>query len=116
MRDLALQAAGVLAILVAVAHSVTAELRLFANARIEPQRVRRVLRMVCQASAVDWIGIGLLLIAAPSLGSQVARQWVIAVAVVVYGYAAVGNAVATRGRHVGWCLMSGVIALALVGL
>jgi hypothetical protein len=116
MRDLALQAAGVLAILVAVAHGVTAELRLFANARIEPQRVRRVLRMVCQASTVDWIGIGLLLIAAPSLGSQVARQWVIGVAVVVYGYAAVGNAVATRGRHVGWCLMSGVIALALVGL
>jgi hypothetical protein len=116
MRDLALQAAGVLAILVAVAHGVTAELRLFAIARIEPQRVRKVLRMVCQASTVDWIGIGLLLIAAPSLGSQVARQWVIAVAVVVYGYAAVGNAVATRGRHVGWCLMSGVIALALVGL
>ena len=116
MRDLALQAAGVLAILVAVAHGATAELRLFANARIEPQRVRRVLRMVCQASTVDWIGIGLLLIAAPSLDSQVARQWVIAVAVVVYGYAAVGNAVATRGRHVGWCLMSGVIALALVGL
>jgi len=115
MRDLALQAAGVLAILVAVAHGATAELRLFANARIEPQRVRRVLRMVCQASTVDWIGIGLLLIAAPSLDSQVARQWVIAVAVVVYGYAAVGNAVATRGRHVGWCLMSGVIALALVG-
>ena len=115
MRDLALQAAGVLAILVAVAHGATAELRLFANARIEPLRVRRVLRMVCQASTVDWIGIGLLLIAAPSLDSQVARQWVIAVAVVVYGYAAVGNAVATRGRHVGWCLMSGVIALALVG-
>jgi len=116
LRDLALQAAGVLAILVAVAHGATAELRLFTNARIEPQRVRRVLRMVCQASTVDWIGIGLLLIAAPSLDSQVARQWVIAVAVVVYGYAAVGNAVATRGRHVGWCLMSGVIALALVGL
>jgi len=106
----------VLAILVAVAHGATAELRLFANARIEPQRVRRVLRMVCQASTVDWIGIGLLLIAAPSLDSHVARQWVIAVAVVVYGYAAVGNAVATRGRHVGWCLMSGIIALALVGL
>ena len=116
MRDLALQAAGVLAILVAIAHGAIGELRVFAKARIEPQRVRRVLRMVCQASTVDWIGIGLLLIAAPSLDSQVARQWVIAVAVVVYGYAAVGNAVATRGRHVGWCLMSGVIALALVGL
>jgi hypothetical protein len=72
--------------------------------------------MVWQASTVDWIGIGLLLIAVPALGSEAARQWIIAVAVVVYGYAAIGNAVATRGRHVGWCLMIGVIALALLGL
>jgi hypothetical protein len=57
-----------------------------------------------------------LLIAAPSFGSQTARQWIVTVAVVVYGYAAVGNAVFTRGRHFGWCLMSGVIALALMGL
>jgi phosphoglycerate dehydrogenase-like enzyme len=34
----------------------------------------------------------------------------------VYGYGAVGNAVATRGRHVGWWLMGCVIALALAGL
>ncbi len=72
--------------------------------------------MVWQASTVDWIGIGLLLIAVPALGSLAARHWVIAVAVVVYGYAAVGNAVASRGRHVGWCLMGGVVALALLGL
>jgi hypothetical protein len=38
------------------------------------------------------------------------------VAVVVYAYAAVGNAVATRARHVGWILMSCVVALALTGL
>jgi len=38
------------------------------------------------------------------------------VAVVVYGYGAIGNAVASRGRHVGWCLMGCVIALALAGL
>jgi len=74
------------------------------------------LRGVWQASTVDWIGMGVLLIAAPALGSQAARQWVIAVAVVVYGYAAVGNAVVTRGRHWGWCLMIGVVALALMGL
>ena len=116
MRDLALQVAGVLAILVAIAHGAVGELRVFAKARIEPQWTRNLLRGVWQASTIDWIGIGILLIAAPSLGSQVARQWVIAVAVVVYGYAAVGNAVATRGRHVGWCLMSGVIVLALMGL
>src|SRR6516225_99786 len=63
-------------------------------------RTRELLRMVWQASTVDWIGIGLLLIAVPALGSEAARQWIIAVAVVVYGYAAIGNAVATRGRHV----------------
>jgi hypothetical protein len=116
MRDLALQAAGALAVLVAIAHGAIAELQVFARARIEPQRTRELLRMVWQASTVDWIGIGFLLIAGPALGSEAARQWVIAVAVVVYGYAAVANAVATRGRHVGWCLMVGVVALALMGL
>jgi uncharacterized membrane protein YgcG len=116
MRDLALQAAGALAILVAVIHGAIAELRIFTTARIEPRGTRRLLRMVWQASTIDWIAIGVLLIAAPWLGSQVARQWVVAVAVVVYAYAAVGNAVATRARHVGWVLMSCVVALALTGL
>jgi hypothetical protein len=116
MRDLSLQAAGVLAIAVAIAHGSIAELRVFANAHIEPRRTRNLLRMVWQASTVDWIGIGVLLIAAPALGSQTARQWIIAVAVAVYTYAAVGNAVATRGRHVGWMLMAVVVALALLGL
>jgi hypothetical protein len=41
--------------------------------------------------------IGILLIAAPAFGSDSARQ-------VVHGYAGLGNAVATRGRHVGWCV------------
>jgi hypothetical protein len=116
MRDLAVQAAGVLAILVAIGHGAIAELRVFPRARIEPQWARNLLRGVWQTSTVDWIGIGLLLIAAPSFGSQVARQWVVAVAVVIYGFAAVGNALVTRGRHVGWCLMLGAVALALIGL
>jgi uncharacterized membrane protein HdeD (DUF308 family) len=115
MQDLALQAAGVLAILVSIVHGVIAELRVFPTARVEPGWTRTLLRMVWQASTVDWIAVGVLLIAAPSLGSP-ARYWIVGVALVVYGYAAVGNAVATRGRHVGWLLMAGVLALALVGL
>jgi hypothetical protein len=115
MRDMALQAAGALAILIAIGHGAVAELGVFANSRIEPRRTQTLLRMVWQASTVSWIGIGILLMAAPALGSEVARRWIIAVAVVVYGYGAVGNAVATRGRHVGWWLMGCVIALALVG-
>jgi hypothetical protein len=116
MRDLALQAAGVLAILVAVAHGAIAELHVFARACIEPQGTRRLLRLIWQASTVDWIGLGILLIAAPGLGSELARDWVVAIAVVVYGYAALGNALATRARHPGWLLMVCVVALALAGL
>jgi len=114
MRDLALQAAGALAILVAIAHGAIAELHVFARAQIEPRGTRRLLRMVWQASTIDWIGVGVLLIAAPVLGA--ARPWIVAVAVVVYGYGAVGNAIVTRGRHVGWFLMACAVALALLGL
>jgi hypothetical protein len=116
MKDLALQAAGALAILVALVHGAIAELQVFAKAGIEPPRVRTLLRMVWQASTIAWIAIGVLLIAAPTFGSESARRWIVAVAVLAYGYAAVGNAVVSRGRHIGWMLMSLVVVLLLVGL
>ncbi len=116
MRNLALQAAGVLAILIAIAHGAITEKLVFAKADIAPQRTRRLLRLMCQASTVDWISIGVLLIVAPWFDSQLARQWVIAVAVIVYGYAAVGNALTTRRPHAGWIGMSCAVALALAGL
>jgi len=116
MRDLALQAAGMLAIVVALIHGAIAELHIFARAEIKPRQTRRLLRLIWQASTVDWIAIGILLIAAPWLGSTIARHAVIAVAVAVYGYAAVGNALAARGPHPGWILMLCVIALALAGI
>jgi hypothetical protein len=45
IQDLALQAAGVVAIVVAIAHGAIAELRVFAKARIEPPRTRKLLRL-----------------------------------------------------------------------
>jgi hypothetical protein len=116
MRDLALRSAGALAILVALVHGAIGELQIFAKARIEPQRTRRLLRLIWQASTIDWIGLGVLLIAAPSLGSDLAREWVVTVAVVLYAYAGLGNALATRARHPGWILMICVVGLALAGL
>jgi hypothetical protein len=115
VQNLALQAAGSLAILVAIAHGAIGELRVLTKPSIEETGRRDILRMVWQASTVDWIGFGILLIAAPSLDSPAARQWIIGVAVAVYGYAAVGNAIANRGRHIGWCLMGIVVSLALIG-
>jgi hypothetical protein len=116
MRDLALQIAGALAILVALAHGIIVERKVFARVRIEPLRMRGLLRMLGQASTIDWICIGVLLIVAPALGSDATRLWIVAVAVIVYGYAAIGNAAATRGRHVGWFLMTCVVGFALLGL
>jgi len=65
---------------------------------------------------VDWICIGALLVAAPLLGSEAARRCIIATAVVAYGYAAIGNIIASGGRHIGGYLMGAVVGLSAVGL
>lgn len=115
MRDMALVAAGALAIVVAVCHAVLLE-RLVFPQMAAPPRLGRIIHAVCQMSTVDWIGIAVLLMAAPWFQSQTARSWVVGAAVVVYGVAAAGNLWATRRLHPGWVLMSGVVALAVVGL
>lgn len=116
MHDLLVQSAGILAVAVSIAHGLIGETKVFARARIEPPHVRLLLRLVWQAGSVAWLSLAILLIAAPELGSQTARHWVIAMCVVTYGFAAVGNAWATRGRHFGWVAMVVVVALAAVGL
>ncbi len=115
MRDLALQAAGSLAILAAVIHGVLGETRVFARTRIEPARARLLLRLVWQCGTVAWIALGVLLVAAPSIGSVPARLWIAGAGVAVYGLAAIANAWATRGRHFGWMALTAVSVLALVG-
>jgi hypothetical protein len=116
MHDLALQISGALAILAGVVHGVLGETRVFARARVEPAGARRLLRLVWQCSAVAWVGGGILLLAAPYLSAETARRSIVLVLAAVYGFAALANAWATRGRHFGWMVLSGVVALALVGL
>jgi hypothetical protein len=115
MRDLAIQAAGVLAIVVSVIHGVLGETKIFAKARIEPAWIRLLLRLVFQCSTVAWMGFGVLLVAAPYMASEQARIWIVGAAVVAYGAGAIGNAWATRGRHIGWMAMTVVSALAIAG-
>ena len=115
MRDLAIQTAGGIAILTAIIHGILGETKIFAKARIEPAWIRLLLRLIFQCSTVAWIGFGVLLIAAPYMGSERARLWIVGAAVAAYGAGAIGNAWATRGRHVGWMAMMAVSGLALVG-
>ncbi len=115
MRDLLLQCSGVAAIVVALIHGVIGETRIFRRATIEPPRLRTLLRLVWQAGTVAWIGGGVLLVAASWTGSDSARHWIVATMVVVFAFAAIGNAWVTRGRHFGWMAMGAVVAMAVAG-
>jgi hypothetical protein len=116
MRDLLVQAAGVLAIAVALLHEIIGETKVFAKARIEPAHARRLLRLVWLGSTVAWMAFGVLLILVPMMGSQMARSSIIAASIIVYGSGVIANAWATRGRHFGWAALSVVIGLAVAGL
>jgi len=115
MRDLLLQCAGLVTIAVAIIHGVLGETKVFARARIEPERLRTLIRLVWQASTVAWIGGGVLLMAAPSMGSEPARHWIVLTLVCVFGFSAFANALATRGRHFGWMALAAVVVMAAVG-
>lgn len=119
MRDLLLHISGGLAIVVALIHGALGETRIFAqgNSRItiEPAQLRTLLRLVWQTGTVAWIGGGVLLLAAPLMGSDTARHWIIVTMAMVFAFAAAANAWAKRGRHFGWMLLSVVVVLAIAG-
>lgn len=115
MRDLLLQCAGAAGIVVALIHGVLGETKVFAKATISPESLRMLIRLVWQAGTVAWIGGGALLLAAPMLGSDSARHWIVATIVTVYGFAAVANAWWSRGRGFGWKALAAVVALAIAG-
>jgi len=113
MRDLLLQCSGAAAVIVALIHGVLGETRVFA--RIEPARLRTLIRLVWQAGTVAWIGGGVLLIAAPWMESESARHWIVATTAVVLAWGAAANAVGMRGRHFGWVALGAVVAMAAAG-
>ena len=115
MRDLLLQCAGIVTIVVAIIHGVLGETKVFARARIEPERLRTLIRLVWQTSTVAWAGAGVLLIATPWMASEPARHWIVVTLALVLAFAALANAWATRGRHFGWMALSAVVAMAVAG-
>jgi hypothetical protein len=115
MRDVLLQCSGLLAIAAAVTHSVLTETKVFPRVTIEPRRLRTLFRLVWQIPTVAWIAGGMLLIAAPSMGSESARHWMIVTFACLFVFSAVGNAWGTRGKHFGWILLGAVAALAVAG-
>jgi len=115
MRDVLLQCSGLAAIAVALIHGVLGETEVFARASIEPPRLRTLIRLVWQAGTVAWIGGGVLLMVAPSLGSDSARHWIVVTITTVYTFAVIANAWWSRGRGFGWKALGAVVVLAVAG-
>lgn len=115
MRDVLLYAAGALGLAAALLHGWLGETRVFARVRIEPERLRPLIRLVWHCSVVAWAAVAVLLIAAPATGSQTARDWIVGAAVVIFGFAAVANAWGTQARHFGWAVLALIVALAVAG-
>ena len=67
MRDLAVQLAGIVAVAAAIVHQVLGETKVFVRARIEPEWARRLIRLVWLFGTIAWIGLAVLLVAAPEL-------------------------------------------------
>jgi hypothetical protein len=115
MHNLLVQLAGVVAVAAAITHAVLGETKVFRRVRIEPERFRLLIWLVWQFGTVAWISLAVLLIAAPRFGAEAAR-WIILASIVTFGFGAVANAWATRGRHFGWIVLSLVVGLAAIGL
>ena len=115
MRDILLQVSGIVAIAAALIHGVLTETKIFPRMTVEPQSLRTLSRFVWQVPTVAWIAGGVLLIAAPSMASEVARHWIVLTLACLFAFSAVGNAVGTRGRHFGWMVLSAVTAMAVAG-
>ena len=83
---------------------------------MEPERLKTLIRLVWQAGTVAWIGGGVLLIAAPSMGCESARHWIVVIIIAVYAFAAAANAWWwRRGRGFGWKALGAVVVLASSG-
>ncbi len=115
MRDTALIVAGLLAILIAVVHTVLGETKVFANTKIEPAHMRRLLRLVWHVGSVFWIGGGVLLLAASQMPDGPPRQWIAGIGALTFGSGALANAVSSRLRHFGWAVLAAVAVLAVYG-
>jgi hypothetical protein len=115
MKDMLIEIAGGLAILVAIFHQASGEIRLFPT--IDPAEVtsKSMLRAVWLNGSMSWIGIGVLLILSPGFGSQTARSSIAIYAFLVLGSAAIGALILKR-RHPGWVLLALTAGLALAGI
>jgi len=106
MNDIFLTVAGALGMLIAVIHGYLGEIKVVAPITGSPTSAKRIMQAIMFLSAIYWFVGGAILMATPYLFEGTARTFAIAFIGFLYLSGAIGNFWATRGRHIGWVLLS----------
>jgi len=121
--DLALVSAGTVGTVTAIVHGFVMQRQLIepllATPGVGQNMSRTALRLVgplLRVSTLVWFVTGGLLIWAGLRATGEPRSVVGAAGAIVYGHAAIANAVAVRRLHPGWILMGLAAGLTIVGI
>jgi hypothetical protein len=114
MDHILMQLGGAIGAAVGFIHGYLGE-KMLSRATIEPPYAKRMARLGWQCGAVAWVAVGVLLIAAAGFESADARRSVIIASVVIYFAGATGNMIASKGKHIGWFILTVAMGLTLAG-
>lgn len=110
--EICLAAVGVIGVVTAAIHGVIMQRRMIAplSAHLEQHRVlssasRALVAPLLHVSTLAWAVAGVALAYAAVRGTTDLQRVTAATAFIIFGYAAVANALAVRGLHPGWMLM-----------
>ena len=115
MSTLALQAAGILAILAAIGHGYLGDRTLRAQP-IADEHLKLFIRYCYQFGSLAWLIGGILFLTMPPELPASVQIWLVLIITPLYALGAVVNAWFTRGRHFGWVLLAAVVILSITAV
>ena len=115
MSNALVVAAGCLGMCIAVIHGYLGETKVVRPVQGLPASSKRVLHAVMLLSAIYWFVGGMLMAAGPLYQSPSDQRLTALIVGAMYLTGAVGNCWATRGRHIGWVLLTCAVILAWSG-
>lgn len=118
LHDTALVVAGSIGIIVAIIHGRLMS-RMMVRPAVETAKLskvsKRLIPALMQFSTVCWLLGGISLIAAPFWFDSSARLTTAIIVGSFYTYGAIGNLWGTKGRHIGWLLLTVTVVLTVYG-
>ena len=116
METVLLPLAGLLGVIVALAHGWLGETKIIAHSKFPGRQAKGFVRAMWHLSSASWIAGSLLIAASPWLVTPAQRPWVVAYACLPMVWSIVANAWISRGRHFGWMALAVVVGLAALGV